>query len=187
MDNVPVRKRNRLENYDYSQPGAYYVTICTLGHQPFGVINLGSGRPEAAPTSLMQLSPLGKIVEAEITRLSHIYDGVYVDSYIVMPNHVHMIIVIRSNSGRAQPAPTVSRMIQQWKGAISKKTNNPIWQKGFYDKIIRNNDDYQRIVWEIRNNPATWEQDEYYVGNNRSYAAPQATGSRRGGLCPPGM
>jgi REP element-mobilizing transposase RayT len=173
MGNLPVRKPNRLEKYDYGQPGAYFLTICTDGHrQLFGAIALGSGRLQAAPTSLMQLSSLGKIVEAEIMRLSSVYAGVYVDRYVIMPNHVHMIVVIRNDSGRSQTAPTVSRIIQQWKGAATKKAGRTIWQKSYHDHIIRNSDDHKRIADYIQNNPATWEADKYFVGHKRQYSAP---------------
>ncbi|MDR2182956.1 MAG: hypothetical protein LBE55_02165 [Clostridiales bacterium] len=186
MSNVPVRKPNRLKNYDYSSAGAYLVTVCTDGHnQLFGMIASRGGRPEVAPTSLMQLSPLGKIVEAEIWQLSNTYDGVYVDCYVIMPNHVHMIIVIRNGGGRPKVAPTISRMMQQWKGAVTKKAKTTVWQKSFHERIIRNTDEYQRFVHNIHNNPSYWEKDRYFVGYKRPYAAPEASAPRRGELRSP--
>jgi len=115
MNELQKRKPNRLKDYDYSQNGAYFVTICTQNRENlFGTIIVGAtcGRPR------LHQSAVGEIVENEIKRLSQIYDGAYVDCYVVMPNHVHMAIIIRQNenafgNGRPQVAPTVSHMIKQ--------------------------------------------------------------------------
>ena len=108
-----------------------------------------------------QLSNIGKVVENETIRLEVIYDMVHVDCFIVMPNHVHMIIVSASN-GRTQFAPTVSRMIKQWKGAITKKIGFSPWQKSFHDHIIRHENEYKYIVDYIENNPKRWNEDCFY-------------------------
>ena len=152
------RKANRIKNYDYSQNGAYFVTICTKGHKCIlGNVGANCVRP--------QLSQMGMVVEAEIAQLSMTYDGIHVDSYVVMPNHVHMVIVIDAQgSGRTQFAPTLSRIVKQWKGAITKKLGCPIWQKGFHDHVIRNEAAYPMITEYIQNNPAQWREDRYYPG-----------------------
>jgi len=162
MDNAPMRKPNRLKDYDYSLGGAYFVTICTEDRkQLFGTIRRGE---LCSPIPYLQPSPIGKIVNTEIARLSQIYDAVYVDCYVVMPNHVHMVVVIRNENGRAQLAPTISRVVQQWKGSITKQAGRSIWQKSFHDHIIRNEADYLRIREYIENNPYKWEDDKYFVG-----------------------
>ena len=167
MKVLPVRKQNRLQNYDYSQCGAYFVTICAKNHfELFGTIDVGANcvRP--------QLSQTGEIVEAETKNISSIYQFVCVDCFVIMPNHVHMIIVIEQpndknrqmvKDGRTQFAPTISRVIKQWKGAITKKVGFPVWQKSFHDHIIRNETDYIRIAKYIENNPATWKDDCHYL------------------------
>ena len=105
MSALPRRKPNRLKGYDYSQSGAYFITICTKHRaQLLGEIAVG------AASCRPQLSSIGKTVETEISQLPTIYDGVSIDCYVVMPNHVHMIIVIHYVSGRQNAAPTVSRM-----------------------------------------------------------------------------
>ena len=94
------RKQNRLEDYDYSQDGVYFVTICTKNHTEFfGKITVGTN-----PVRL-DLSDIGLTVDSEIIRLPNIYDGVSVSYRVVMPNHIHMIIEIK-NGGRTQFAPT---------------------------------------------------------------------------------
>jgi len=102
MSELPIRKSNRLKGYDYSQNGAYFVTICAKDcAELFGRIIVG------AASCRPQLSEIGEIVESEILRLSHTYNGVSVDYYVVMPNHVHMIIAIYNEDGRQNAAPCI--------------------------------------------------------------------------------
>jgi len=153
-----ARKRNRLKHYDYSQNGVYFITICAKGHkQLFGAIDVG------AACGCPQLSNIGKLIEAEISRLSQIYSGIYVDCYTIMPNHLHMVIVIGRESRRPQAAPTISHIINQFKGVVSKRAGFSIWQKSFHDHIIRNEADYIRIAEYIENNPLKWTKDRYYT------------------------
>ena len=207
---TPVRKHNRLSGYDYSQQGAYFITICTqnraeiLGHivgatcgrpqgcpptpnhpQDEATVGATCGRPHGERTQVApairpytELSDLGRVVKAEIERLSAIYPMVSVDGFVIMPNHVHMIVVIDaplvgancvrpptldcSISGRPQVAPTISRIVKQWKGGITKRMGFSPWQKSFHDHIIRSQADYLRIAEYIENNPAQWEMDSLH-------------------------
>lgn len=158
MKELPQRKRNRLLGYDYSQNGAYFITICIKdNHEILGkIIRANSVRPN--DSSSLVPSDIGLLVIKETENLATIYPHVTLDSYVVMPNHVHMIVVIDSN-GRTEFAPTVSRMIKQWKGVITKQIGFSPWQKSFHDHIIRNTEDYLRISEYIKDNPARWEQD----------------------------
>jgi REP element-mobilizing transposase RayT len=201
MDTLPVRKPNRLSGYDYSRNGAYFITICVKDRaELLGTIestdNAAVGANCVRPRSYIrprlrvrpQLSKIGTVVENEIFQLSETYGGVYVDCFVIMPNHVHMIIVIdgggtkgRTNEGtgggtnegtdegmrgRTQFAPTVSRVIKQWKGAVTKRIGFPIWQRSYHDHIIRNERDHARIAEYIENNPRNWRDDCFYAGNN---------------------
>jgi REP element-mobilizing transposase RayT len=159
---MPARKPNRLKNYDYSLDGAYFVTICANKHiEIFSRIDEGR----------IYLTNIGKIIENEIKILSCTYKDVIVDSHITMPNHVHMIIIIyetnkRQNTiGEQQSTSpvTISRIIGQWKRAISIKAGRSIWQKSFHDRIIRNEDEYHMIAEYIDNNPQRWKEDKYYI------------------------
>jgi len=85
------------------------------------------------------------------------------DKYVIMPNHMHMIIVLHPGNGPAKLAPTISRIIQQFKGSISKQVGFSIWQKSFYDHIIRNDQEYEKIYDYIETNPLKWEEDKYYL------------------------
>jgi REP element-mobilizing transposase RayT len=148
-----------------------------------------------------RLSEIGQAVESEIVRLSDVYDTVRMDCFVIMPDHVHMILMIGGQTcngetcngqtcngetcngetcngetcngetcngetcnGRTQFAPTVSRVIKQWKGAITKQIGFPLWQRSFHDHIIRDERDYNRIAEYIANNPQTWRRDCFYEG-----------------------
>ncbi len=158
MKDLPQRKRNRLLGYDYSRNGAYFITVCIKDrHEIFGkIVGSNSVRPHEPPSLVP--SEIGRLVIQETENLATIYPHVTLDCYVVMPNHVHLIVVIDSN-GRTEFAPTVSRMIKQWKGVITKQIGFSPWQKSFHDHIIRNIEDYLRISEYIRDNPARWEQD----------------------------
>ena len=106
-------------------------------------------------------SKIGKIVDENISILNNIYETVRVDKYVIMPNHIHLIVVIQN--GRTQFAPTVSRIIKQFKGKITKQVGFCIWQKSFYDHIIRDEKDYLRIWEYIENNPYKWTEDKYFI------------------------
>ena len=156
----PKRKRARLKEHDYSKNGAYFVTICTKDRRHL-LWDVGAtyGRPHSDPP----LSNIGHLVNNEIKRISAIYDSVSIEKSIVMPNHVHMIIlIIQNDSGRPQNVPTVSRVVQQFKGSVSKQAGFSIWQKSFYEHIIRNEQDYIEIWNYIDTNPLKWLKDKYY-------------------------
>ena len=158
---VPKRKPNRLSGYDYSQNGAYYVTICVKDRRNL-LWHVGAtcGRPLEKPL----LSHIGEIIDVEIAKISYVYENVSIEKYVIMPNHIHLIIILQPDkSGRPQVAPTISRIIQQFKGSISKQLGYSIWQKSYYDHIIRNESEYQKIWEYIDTNPLKWELDRYYA------------------------
>lgn len=159
MDKLPRRKNIRLKNYDYSQNGYYFVTICTKDKQCILWDN-----HVGAPTGRPELSDIGVIVETAIENIPNIYINVHIDNYIIMPNHIHMIIVLQdSGEGRPMGAPTISQIINQFKGFITKQAGYSIWQKLFYDRVIRNDHEYQEISEYIVTNPIKWELDKYYI------------------------
>ena len=159
---LPVRKRSRLESFDYASGGAYFITLCVKnGLKRLGSVNVGAtcGRPPE-----VVLSDLGCVVNREISHLDSVYSSLRVDHYVIMPNHIHMILFITPDSGRTQFAPTVSRAIKQFKGAVTKQVGEAIWQKGFHDHIIRDDHDYLMHLQYIDENPEKWimGKDAYY-------------------------
>ena len=157
---LPKRKSIRLKNYDYSQNGAYFVTICTHNRECLlcEIVGAPIGRPS------VRLSPYGKIVEIGIQNIQIHYNNVKCEKYIIMPNHIHLIIEMcqHSENGRPMVAPTLAGIINQMKGYISKQIGQPIWQKGYHEHIIRNEKEYQRIWEYIDHNPQKWVDDCYH-------------------------
>ena len=151
MNNIPKRKPIRIADYDYSTPGAYFITACTVNREK---IFWSDCRGELCSLANVTLSDIGIIVDNEIKKLNSVYDAVRVDKYCIMPDHIHMILTIDTDeNGRTQFAPTISRVMKQFKGSITKQIGRPIWQKSFYDHGIRNQQDYSEIWQYIENNP----------------------------------
>lgn len=166
MDKLPNRKNVRLQEFNYSQNGAYFVTICTKDRQNIFWNNINDFvgadiiRPKGVP-----LNPIGKVVEYAIEQISEHYECVSVEKYVIMPNHIHLILLIDrdTTNGRIISAPTISIIVGQMKRWITKQIGFHIWQKSFYDHIIRNRTDYDRIWQYIDENPIKWVLDEYYT------------------------
>jgi putative transposase len=174
MDKLPKRKNIRLKEYNYSHSGYYFITICTNNKENLfwnieGTCVLPpEDRDVAGETCGRQfhkppLSDIGEIVDSGINKISSIYENVKINKYVIMPNHIHMIIVLCAENGQSKTIPTISRIIQQFKGSISKQVGFSLWQKSFYDHIIRNQQDYEEIYEYIETNPLKWEEDKYYI------------------------
>lgn len=162
------RKQHRLVGYDYSAAGAYFVTVCTKDHKC--LFWEGVGASIARPTSV-RLSEYGKIVSQAIQDIPAHYPWVCVDHYTVMPNHIHILLQIQTDlDGRPMVAPTVSRVVQQMKGVVTKRIGRSVWQKLFHDHVIRNERDYQRIWQYIDGNPYRWKEDCFFVQEDASDA-----------------
>ena len=155
---METRKHNRLKEYDYSQNGYYFITICTAERRKI-LCDISVGANCVRPKTTF--SEIGKLVAENISILNDIYETVRVDKFVIMPNHIHLIVVIQN--GRTQFAPTMSRIIKQFKGKITKQVGFCIWQKSFYDHVIRDEKDYLRICEYIENNPVKWTEDKYFI------------------------
>jgi putative transposase len=172
------RKSIRLHGYDYSQAGSYFITLCTHDRLPlFGEIVEGA----------MVLNTAGKIVENCWRAIPGHFPQVTLDEFIVMPNHVHGIISVgandylplRSNETGTQSneilrplrhgtSRTIGSMVRGFKIGVTRwfRTNTNIrtvWQRNYYEHIIRNEDTYLTIAEYIQTNPQRWETDTYYV------------------------
>lgn len=156
MSELPKRKANRLKNHNYCDE-TYFITICTENKKCLfsQIVGADTIRPNT-----VKLTMYGKIVENAIHNIPTIYPNCRVDKYVIMPNHIHLILSVNHSDGRIISAPTV---IGQFKRYVTKTVGFSIWQKGFYDHIIRDNEDYITKAQYIENNPAKWQEDKYYA------------------------
>ena len=151
MSDLSKRKSIRITDYDYSTPGAYFITVCTANREKifWEVVGADNIRPQD-----VTLSAAGRITEQGILQMAEHYENVVVDKYCIMPDHIHLILRIESDiDGRMVSAPTVSTVIGSMKRWVSRQIGRPIWQKSFYDHGIRNQQDYNEIWEYIENNP----------------------------------
>ena len=151
----PKRKHPRLKEYDYSQNGAYYVTICVENHQCI----LG----EIDEKRIMHLGHLGEITKKYIEQIEEHYQFVKLVNYVIMPNHVHLLIqkdippsVLLENEDSVKTSPSLQRIIHGLKTLTTKEIGRSIWQTSFYEHIIRNRSDIQRVSEYIDANPSRW-------------------------------
>jgi REP element-mobilizing transposase RayT len=181
----PERKDIRLKGYDYSLGGAYYLTICTQNRLClFGYVD----------GIEMQTNDAGRMIAHWWMELAHKFTDVMPDTHIVMPNHIHGIVVIKSTVGadlRVCPSdnnddnegehtgsplrPSLSRIIQWLKTMTTNEyidgvRNNGwtpfdhrLWQRNYYEHIIRNATSHRQIVDYIANNPNQWANDNYFI------------------------
>ena len=178
---ITNRRSIRLKEYDYSQEGYYYITVCTKNRECwFGDV----------VSSKIKLSDLGKIVYDEWLKTEQIRDNVETDIFVVMPNHIHGIVIINDNvdshvgaprwgaqnidmRARHRHAPTnkywkpnsLGSIINQFKSVVTKRIHsighhNFAWQRNYYEHIIRNENELNKIQEYIINNPLQWGLDE---------------------------
>ena len=153
------RKRNRLEDYDYSTPNAYFITVCTADRK-----NLfwAKWAPVIKEREDIPLSGHGETVRRAILDIPKHYPMIAVDHFVVMPNHVHLLLRICTHDGRTVTAPAISTVMNQLKGIVTKMIGHPVWQKGFYDHVVRSDRDYREIWNYIEGNPYKWAEDELF-------------------------
>ena len=150
---LPIRKSPRIPKYDYSSENYYFITICT--HNKNCIFGLPENR-----------TALGDLTQNHILKIETHYTGVIVDKFVVMPNHVHMIVVLKHGQ-RA----SINHIIGQFKSGVTREARrkNPgllIWQRSFHDHIIRNQSSYEKIWLYIENNPIEWKEDCFYQQNS---------------------
>ena len=160
------RKKNRLKDFDYSSNASYFLTICSDRRKEiFSKIIYD----ETVGANIVRPSAIGKIIENDILKIENIYPCVFVDSYVIMPNHIHFILTINKAAAGASPCPTVSDIICAYKSLTTRLckqkgySGNKLFQTSFYDHIIRDDEDYNTKAQYIDTNPLTWERDELYT------------------------
>ena len=143
----PSRKSPRLRGFDYSTAYMYHIVIVTdRRRKVFGKIIDGQ----------MLLNRAGRIAEAAITGISEHYPRVGVEEYMIMPDHIHLLLGI--DGAPDDPVnPDLRKIISAFKSLVSRQCGQPIWQRSFYDHIIRNEKDYMETICYIQGNTIEWE------------------------------
>lgn len=163
----PQRKHVRLRDYDYGQNGAYFVTICTQGRRcVLSEISSLVG-PDAliGPHAALTLTEIGQIVEGYIQSTEAAYETVKIEHYVIMPNHIHLLVRLTNGGPMRASGPTLSTVVKALKGLVTRKLGYKIWQNGYHEHIIRDDNDFLNHWQYIDNNPARWAEDEYFGGS----------------------
>ena len=185
---LPSRRSIRLKDYDYAQGGMYFITICTHHKKClFGTITDGK----------MILNSVGQLVAHEWQKTAIIRNDILIDIFVVMPNHLHGIIILNSNDVNAEkqgvcntplpngnsakkrrlisPSHTIGAIIRGFKGAVTRQANlqsptlfNSLWQRNYYEHIIRNEKELEKIQDYIFKNPGNWENDTLFPATTKS-------------------
>ena len=155
------RKNLRLAEYDYSTNGYYFLTICTKEKQKILCDIVGDGVLDV-PT--IKLSAIGKTVEKYIHSINNT-ERISVNNYVIMPNHIHLLVFVDNINGTSKtPSPTanaiIPHMVSTFKRFCNKDIGYNIWQRGYFDHIIRNEKDYTKHYNYIENNPLLWEREK---------------------------
>ena len=156
------RKPNRLSCFNYNQNGYYHITICTKDKQRL----LGKILPgDVFTPPTIQLSPWGLIAKKYIEGIPKVHNDILLDTYCIMPNHIHLLLGIQSEStsDTTRQNQKIPLLISAFKRLSAKEIGSGIWQRGYYDHIIRNEKDYLTTWQYIADNPAKWIYDDYYI------------------------
>ncbi len=149
---IPNRKNIRLHPFAYENTGLYFITLCTQNRKClFGSI----GDDKLIPSSI------GTTVISIIDEYRHHYPGIEIQQYVVMPNHIHFLIF--RNPGNESHAISLSRFISHMKSFITLQCGKSFWQRGFYDHVVRTEQDKLEIMEYIQNNPRKWAMDKEFI------------------------
>ena len=170
---LPERKDNRLPQFDYGQEGCYFITICTQNRQRIFAIEsavgndlcvVPQGNDEGTAHRPFPTNMQNQIIHKWMTETQRKFNNVSIDKYVIMPDHLHLIVNIKErHAGRSLPdivrffkTMTTNEYIRGVKKGMLPPFNKKLWQKSYYDHVIRNQQDYNE-VWEyIENNPVKW-------------------------------
>ena len=161
---LPQRKPNRLRSYDYSQNGAYFLTICTNGREKI-LSTVGTPLPGCPQKPCIHLQWHGEVADRIIRQMGEFYAHISVDKYVVMPDHIHFLLHIDYPDGHPRTGvptsktSTIAHFVGTFKRFCNREYGGNIWQPRFYDHVIRNQHDYDEIWEYIENNPRKWLLD----------------------------
>ena len=154
----PQRKHTRLKEYDYSQDGCYFVTICVKNRENL-LSEITVGRAALSPPSIT-LTAIGRIADRYIQNINKVYMGVSVDKYVIMPDHIHLLILFDHFSlnmdNPVSSHTTLSTLVRSFKKMVTRELGYSIWQTSFYDRVIRSPEEYCETCKYIEDNPRKW-------------------------------
>jgi REP element-mobilizing transposase RayT len=174
MNELPIRKNIRLRNYDYSANGAYFLTICTQNRvHLFGEVDAVGDALCGIPQFCPNPNGSSEMLVKWINEIHHKFIDTEVSKYIIMPNHIHFLTI---KGGRTGPplheviswfkTMTTNDYIRGVKSGKYPRFDKRIWQRNYYEHVIRNEEDYRRHWQYIDQNPARWPDDIYFSQNN---------------------
>ena len=173
--NIHHRKSIRLKNYDYSQEGLYFITICTENRgKLFGEILNDNVGADPCVCPVFKPNNAGEMIEKWLLELSNKFKNIKCDEYVIMPNHIHFIIEILNQQGEhiGSPLPTIiqwfktmttNEYIKLVKQNKLPNFNKRVWQRNYYENIIRTEEIHLKVAEYIKNNPLKWEEDKYFL------------------------
>ena len=169
MDELKKRKTTRLKGADYNQNTVVFLTVCTKERRCILSRIVGTGVPDGPQ---IELTECGEIADKHIRKLNDFYGDLSVESYVIMPNHIHILLWVKGaeNGPSGTPVPTVqnsilARFVSTFKRFCNKEYGQNIWQYRSNDHIIRNREDYEEHLRYIYENPLRWHFDELYAEN----------------------
>ena len=167
MDERKYRKTTRLKSADYDRNQVVFLTICTKERRCILSRIVGTGVLDGPK---IELTEYGKIAEKYINQLNNFYNDLSVESYVIMPNHIHILLWVKGNENGPSrtPVPTVqntipAKFLSTFKRFCNKECGKNIWQYRSNDHIIRNREDYEEHLRYIYENPTRWCYDELYI------------------------
>ena len=155
---LPQRRPNRIPDYDYNQSGAYFVTICTQDRKQILSHIVGGGALDAP---VITLTKIGQIVQNYIISSNRI-PGITIDKFMIMPDHIHLLVQVDESASigtSRAPSPTnmaIPHFVSTLKRLCHREIGSVIFQRSYYDHVIRNQRDYDEIWEYIENNPRKW-------------------------------
>jgi REP-associated tyrosine transposase len=170
MDSPPTdrhRRTIRLQGFGYQQPGVYFLTICAFEKKPI----FGHMRGDA-----VELSPIGRVVRECWVQIPRHFRHAELDAFVVMPNHLHGIVLLHRRPGRVaveaeafrKPVSgSVPTIVRSFKSAVSARVRDrglalphSVWQRNYFERVIRNGREFTQVMRYILENPARWQYDE---------------------------
>lgn len=170
---LPERKRTRLKDFCYNNEGSYFITICAKDRKCiFGKITkkyIENSNPIALEQKIVvdadvELSAIGETVLEVIDSSRNAYENIIVENYVIMPNHLHLLLYVKHNDIESTFS---NSLISNYVAALKQKVNRTygynVFQRSFFDHIVRGEKDFDNIYDYIDNNPVLWEKDCFYI------------------------